>query len=506
MRISGYIGAEENGMPPCRVVDAAGYAVTPGFLDVHRHCDYAAVSEPDFGEIELSQGLTGVFGGNCGLGIAPSGELWRQSQYDYVEPCLGAVPSHVAYSKFGEYMDALDRADCPLHVGCFLGMGAVRAAVKGYESAPFTGRQMEEAAFLIREGLEAGAAGISMGIMYQPECYSTEDEVVTLLRTAAPYGRVLTCHIRGEGNNLVSSLEEVIGYAQKAELALNISHFKVTGMKNWGRGLTEAIALLEKKRDEGMDITVDFYPYAGGSTTLLSLIPLTFLENTLEETIAKLEKREGRQKLFDEIYREHPGWDNMVTSIGWERIVISSVREVTYRGLCGLSMREAAQRCGYDDPCELLCELMLSEQGKVGIVLMSMSMEDVETIARLPYASLISDALYGKSDCPHPRLYGAFPEFLTGFVFQKKLLSLEEAVKKMTRMPAERLGLQKRGRLAEGYYADLNIFRPDELKAPATYEKPRQLSHGIYCTFVDGICVRKQDKWEERCRASTFRL
>lgn len=470
-------------------IHAEGYLVTPGFIDVHRHCDYAAIADLHFGKLELAQGLTSVYGGNCGLGISPSRLENRRAQYDYVEPCLGKVPSELDYGHFGQYMEALEKAGRPLHVGSYIGTGAVKAAVKGYDKSPFTPRQMEEARALLREGLECGAAGVTMGLMYQPECYSTADEMVTLLQAAAPFSRVLNCHIRGEGDNLVSSVREAADLAERAGLPLNISHFKATGVRNWNSAIFQAIDVIEERRSRGMEITVDFYPYTGGATTLVSLIPLSCMKNTVEETAACLETGEGKAYLKKAIYGEHPGWDNMVTAIGWERILISSVVTPQYRKLCGKSMKDAAAECGYEDPCDLAAELMASEKGKVGILLMSMKESDLEQVMRLPYSALISDALYGNIDCPHPRLYGAFPEFIARYVREKRILPLEAAVAKMTAMPAERVRLKDRGRLKKGYFADINIFRLESIHSPASYERPCQYAEGIAYTFVDGKCV-----------------
>jgi len=477
-----------------KIIDATGMIVTPGFIDSHRHCDLAALYDPEFGTIELSQGLTSVVGSNCGLGIVPNTDAHRQEIYDYVEPCLGLAPEGLGLNSHKEYYEALQNRNMPLHVGSYIGTGTVKAAVKGYGKSPFTKKEMAEAKAYIHEGLEAGALGLSMGIMYQPECYSTEEEIIELLGAATPFNRPLSCHIRGEGDNLVPSIQEMIRICDEVGLPLNISHLKATGIKNWGKNIYEAIKLIEEARDKGQDVTADFYPYNGGSTTLLSLLPPTVMSDSIYDTLGQLDGPIGREKLQKEIYKEHIGWDNMVTSIGWERILISSVTKPGNQDIVGLNFKEASELRGYEEPSYFMTDLLVDEAGKVGIILMSMSQEDIDTVAKLPYTMLISDSLYGVSDSPHPRLYGSFPKFIREYVMERKIVSMETAIRKMTAMPAQLLRLDKRGMLKEGYYGDINIFMAEKLKDHALYSNSKQLSTGLSYVMVDGKLALIDDK------------
>lgn len=476
------------------IIDAAGLCVTPGFIDTHRHCDIDALYNPEFGSIELSQGLTTVIGGNCGLAPIPAPETYRKEIFDFIEPCLGIAPKQMKIEKFPEYLKALEEKPLPLQVGSYIGTGTLKAAIKGYGKSPFTKKEMNLAKAYIKEGLAAGAVGLSAGIMYQPECYSSFEEMTELFSAAASYQRPLACHIRGEGNNLLTSVKEIIEIAKIAEVPLNISHFKVTGVKNWGTVIDRAIELVEAARQKGQDITVDFYPYCGGSTTLLSLIPPTLMEENLNKTLAKLETAAGKENFMKEIYKEHSGWDNMVTAIGWERILISSVTKESNRKFSGMNFKEGAALAGYDEPGEFMCELLAQEMGKVGIIVLSMSLEDVDKVAKLPYSMVISDALYGVSDCPHPRLYGAFPKVLREFVRERKVLTMEEAIKKMTLLPADRLSIKDRGMIREGYYADLNLFQEELIRDDAVYEAPKKFSTGFHTVMVNGKTAISRDE------------
>ena len=230
------------------VIDASGLVVTPGFIDTHRHCDIDALYNPEFGRLEMAQGLTTVIGGNCGLAPIPAPKKYRRDIYDFIEPCLGIAPEDMAIERFGDYLEELGKRELPLHVGSLLATGTLKAAIRGYGKGPFTRPEMDQAKAYIREGLEAGAAGLSMGIMYQPECYSARAEMQELISAAAPFGRPLSCHIRGEGDNLVSSVKEIIEVTKEAGVPLNISHFKATGVKNWGKEIYQAIELIDAAR------------------------------------------------------------------------------------------------------------------------------------------------------------------------------------------------------------------------------------------------------------------
>lgn len=488
------------------VIDAKGLVVTPGFIDTHRHCDIDALYNPEFGRLEMAQGLTTVIGGNCGLAPIPAPKKYRRAIYDFIEPCLGIAPEEMALERFSDYLEELGKRDLPLHVGSLIATGTLKAAIKGYGKGPFTGPEMEQAKAYIREGLEAGAAGLSMGIMYQPECYSARAEIQELISAAVPFGRPLACHIRGEGDNLVSSVKEVIEVTGAAGVPLNISHFKATGVKNWGSEIYKAIELIDAARAAGQDVTVDFYPYCGGSTTLISLLPPAVMEDSVEMTLKKLGTERGKEELRREIYREHTGWDNMVTAIGWERILLSSVTKEANRKFTGKNFREAASLAGYEEPADFCSDLLAEEQGKVGIIVLSMSQEDVDTVARLPYSMVISDSLYGVSDCPHPRLYGSFPKIIREYVRERGVLTMEEAVKKMTLLPAKRLSLEGRGMIKEGYHADINVFDPEKVRDYAVYENPKQLCSGFRMIMVDGTIAVSDDLLLKRNCGSVIKL
>ena len=472
------------------VIDAAGRLVTPGFIDIHRHCDIMPFTNPQFGEIELRQGITTTLVGNCGLAPVPSVPETRCELYNYLEPVIGLMPKELAFATYDDYFQALEQAKLPINIGVLAGSDSIKIALKGFGNQAYTDAELEAARAQVRHALDLGAFGLTMGIMYQPECYSSREELTRVAAAAAGRKAVLCTHIRGEGNSLVESVDEVIEVAAQAGVALNISHFKATGVRNWNKKIFEAIRRIDQARTAGQDVTADFYPYDGGSTTLQSLLPPTVMADSLEKLIENLSGSDGRQRLREELGREHEGWDNMAGSIGWDRILVSSVTLEKNRFMLGQPIGTLAKAAGFREPSDLVADLLVEEQGKVGIIVLSMAQEDIDTVARLPYTMLISDALYGgDSQHAHPRLLGTTARFLQDYVQKRKVLPMAAAIQKMTSMPARRMGLTGRGLLKEGYQADILIFDPEQFQDHAGYTGSHELCTGLDLVLLGGVKV-----------------
>jgi N-acyl-D-amino-acid deacylase len=469
-----------------QVIDASGKAVTPGFIDIHRHCDIAAFTNPRFGEIELAQGITTTFVGNCGLAPVPSVPSWRKELYDYLEPVIGRLPEDMTFETYEDYRNALEAADLPVNMGFFAASDSIKVALKGFGNKAYTEEELIKAQEYVKSALAQGAFGVTLGIMYQPECYSNREELTAVVKAAGKVG-ILCTHIRGEGDSLVESVEEVIDVAAKAGVPLNISHLKSTGIKNWNRKIFEGIQRIEQARESGQDVTADFYPYDGGSTTLQSLLPPTIMEESFEALVKGLSGPEGKQRLRSELNKVHQGWDNMSESIGWDRIIISSVTLEKNAFMQGQTIGALAEKLGYEEPSGLVADLLVEENGKVGIIVLSMSQEDVDAVARLPFTLLISDSLYGgDGKNAHPRLLGATARFLNDFVIKRKVLSMEQAIRKMTYLPAKRMGLEDRGLLKPGYKADVLVFQPERFLDHADYTGKHDPCTGMELVLMGG--------------------
>ncbi|AEF86852.1 N-acyl-D-aspartate deacylase [Treponema primitia ZAS-2] len=479
-----------------QVIDARGKVVCPGFIDIHRHCDAAVFTDQDFGQIELAQGISTTVVGNCGMAPLPVDPRWKEEMYRYIRPVLGTVPHGLPLADYAAYTAGLKQLPLPLNMAFLAGAGAIETSLKGFSRAPLSAKELEKAKAFIAQAMDAGALGLSFGIMYQPEYFSSREELESLAREAGKRGGVLCTHIRGEGDSLAASVEEMIQVAGNAEIPLNISHLKATGIQNWGKTIFKAIDCIEQARARGQPVAADFYPYTGGSTTILSLLPPTVQADKPEALRAQLTAPGGRDFLKAELYKNHPGWDNMVTSIGWDRIILSSLSGGNHEQYLGKTMDEAARNEGYEDAADLLADLLL-DQETAGIIVLSMDQEDVDTIARLPWTVVISDSLYGGTPHPHPRLTGAFPKLLREYVRERKILSLKEAIHKMTGLAADRVGIKNRGRLAPGNYADIAIFKPECFTDQGDYLNPLRKAAGMDLVMVNGTIAWRQDKTEE---------
>ncbi|MCR5005291.1 MAG: amidohydrolase family protein [Clostridiales bacterium] len=465
-------------------IDAHGRLVTPGFIDIHRHCDIMPFYGTAYGTTMLRQGITTTVVGNCGISPTPAPEQ-TEEMYAYYEPVLGPLGNDLPRT-YPAFRAGLKDLQLPVDTAAMIGTGAVRIAVKGFSNSPWTADELEQGRALIEEAMKAGAPGVSLGIMYLPECYGTVEEFAALLEPVGRYDGVITTHIRGEGDSLVASVEEVIEIARRAGCALEISHFKSCGMKNWRHAIHEAIQRIEVARAAGQDVTCDFYPYAGGSTALTTMLPPAFVQGDLKSALERLGTEEGVLAFRRSVQQEWPDWDNYAISLGWDRILISGVILPEFESLRGLDMVTAAKQAGYKDAVSLAAAMMYKEQGRTAIINLSMSEQDVDTVAQLPYAILISDSIYADTKTPHPRMHGTFPKFLREYVRKKRLLTLEEAVHKMTQMPALRMRLKEKGVLVPGFAADLLLFDEATFTDRATYEDPARQAEGMDQVWIGG--------------------
>lgn len=473
------------------IFDASGCIVSPAFIDIHRHMD----AKPLLGsslETELRQGIATVVSGNCGFSLAPLSDPHAKQKLENDTPILGAYPESWRYT-FPEYMNALEESRPAVNAAAMIGLGAVRICLNGFSAAPLTRSQLERGRDMVAEALDAGAAGVSAGIMYLPEFYTTHDEYRMLLSPLKGGKKPLVTHIRGEGDSLVSSVAEVLQIAGEAECPLEISHFKSCGMRNWNREIHRAIELIENARASGQDVTVDFYPYLGGSTALTTMLPPAFVQGDMPAALLRLGTRQGVDELRAACAVTYPDWDNFAISLGWDRILIASA-EGENRQYIGMSVQDAAERFGYADAVELAAHLMHSENGRTAIINLSMDQRDVDTIARLEYSHVISDAIYADTDNPHPRMYGAFPRFFEDFVRRRKVLSAETAIRKMTAQPAGRMQLKKRGKLETGYFADVLVFDAESLQSQAEFSSPLHMGEGVRLLLVNGEIRVENDR------------
>jgi len=464
-------------------IDAGGQVVAPGFIDGHCHSDLMVLDDPR-SEIKLQQGVTTEVVGNCGMTPAPFAPQNLDLLRTYVEPVLGNTGREWRWETVEQYFDALLEAEPSENVATYVGHGTLRIAVMGFEDRPASGEELDRMKRLLEEALQAGVIGLSLGLMYAPGNYTPREELAELCSVLTRYDGLLATHIRGEGNSLIPSIEEVIWIAERSGVPLQISHLKAAGGGNWGR-VTRAMELIEEARSRVLDVTCDVYPYTAGSTSLTTLLPPWALEGGVSQTLERLGDPTSRKRIKAELRQEHDDWDNLVASTGWDSVYISSLSRGHDANLAGKNVLEVSESRGVD-PEDCMRDLLLEQDGKVSIVFFHMAGSDVEQVIGWERSLIASDSLHDQAEKPHPRLYGTFPHVLARYVREKKLLSLEEAVRKMTSFPARRFNLGKRGLIAPGYAADLVVFDPQTILDTATYEDPKHFPEGISHVLVNG--------------------
>jgi N-acyl-D-amino-acid deacylase len=340
----------------------------------------------------------------------------------------------------------------------------------------------------VLQGMAEGAVGISLGMVYMPCIFSRREELVRLFKACGRKGGFWVVHIRNGGDYLLESIDEVISMAREAEIPVHISHFKAAGKRNWFK-MEPALEALDRASSQGLDITFDIYPYTAGSTMFLAILPPWALAGGTAKTIQRLQDPSLRAQIQEQFINppppdpDGPSWDNQ-SSVGWENIFISSVVNQKNQWWVGKSVAAIATQEG-KDPAETALDILLAEEGRVGMILFSMDEEKMVMGLRHPLGMICTDGLLGGK--PHPRVYGTFPRVLGRYVRERRDMPLEEAVRKMTSLPARRLGLQDRGVLAPGKAADLVVFDPDNVMDRGTYEDPRQYPTGIRHVIVNGI-------------------
>ncbi|WP_082232983.1 N-acyl-D-amino-acid deacylase family protein [Halobacillus massiliensis] len=491
-----YVGPRSD-LQSKQVVDAKGSIVSPGFIDGHCHSDLMILDFPE-SEIKLQQGVTTEVVGNCGLAPVPVNPLYKDALQNYVEPVLGKANKDWQWQTISDYFNELDQSLISENVASYVAHGSLRIAVMGFDNRPPSREEMEEMKFILEQGMRAGAIGLSIGLLYSPGSYSTKEELSELCEIVAKYNGLFSTHIRGEGNNLIPSVKEVLWIAQKANVPLHISHLKAAGRRNWGKVL-EAMDLIDQARSKGMDVTCDVYPYSAGSTMLTTLLPPWSLEGGLGAVLKRLKNPQTREKIKQELKQEQEAWDNLVVSTGWDSVIISSVNSPALKQVEGKTVEEISRETG-KDPVDQAIDLLLEENGNIGIVFFHMDEQDVKHVMQYQNSLIASDSLTCYTGKPHPRLYGTFPRVFSKYVKEENILSLEDAVRKMTSFPARRFGLGKRGLLTVGYAADVVIFNFNEIEDTATYESPKNYPQGIEYVFVNGRLTTKEKKHTaEKC-------
>ena len=459
------------------VIDAKNLKVTPGFIDIHSHTDTGLFINPN-AESKIRQGVTTEVSGQDGSSVAPRKSQIDDEEYD--------VPNKT-WSSFPEFFKLLEKNKTAVNFVTFVGQGTLRGFVVGQDDRIATTEEIEQMKTLAREALDYGVFGISSGLEYTPGSFASTEEISELCKVMNTRGRIYSTHMRNEADTVLEAIREAIQIGKTAGVPVNISHLKLQGKANWNK-IDQAFALIENANKNGQKVTMDRYPYTAFSTGLSNLFPLWSRDGGKEQFLKRLQNKKDLVEIKKYVLSK------VASLSSWDAVLIAGVKKEENKKFEGRTIQKIVSESN-EDPFEFTRNLLLQENGNVSICGFGMSEENTSRILSHPLCMIASDAsaraTYGKlsEGNPHPRSYGTFPRFLGRYVRQNKIISLPEAIRKITYFPAETLGISDRGRIAKGMMADIACFDYENLIDKSDYVNPHQYSQGVQYVVVNGQVV-----------------
>ncbi len=463
-----------------KVVDASGLCVCPGFIDAHSHSEFTLLADGR-AEGKICQGITTEINGNCGLSAGP---LYDSA----LEQRMGELVKlniKERWNSLSDYLAILNKKKSAVNFLTLVGHGNLRASVVGYSNRRLTGGDKDRIFHLLRESLDSGAAGLSTGLVYPPGIYSDTSEIIELAQETAERGDIYTTHLRSEGSELLEAVDEAIKIGFESGIHVHISHLKTLDEKNWGK-ISEVFKRIHIAHEKGLNLTCDMYPYTASSTGLDVVLPLWAYEGGHEEELKII--RNKQERLTRDILRIH------TEKSYWENVKISSVNLNKNRWMEGKSLSDIGIFLK-KTPLKCLFEILLEEDLRVDAIFFSMNEDNLRSVLKCPYTMIGTDSAARSFDGitsrgkPHPRGFGSFPRVLGRYVRELGVIPLEEAVHKMTGLPAEIFRIKKRGIISEGFFADITVFDADKIMDKAGFDNPFEKPEGIYYVFVNGMPV-----------------
>ena len=480
-------------------LDCKGLAVAPGFIDTHSHSDLRVLDEPAL-PMKVRQGITLEVFGQDGISVAPVSAQDRAQVVEQLAGLDGRLSREWDWQSVGQYLDALDRARPALNCTFLIPHGQVRLHAMGMEDRRATPAELNAMQELTRQSMREGALGISTGLIYPPCCYADTAELIELARAVAEFDGIFVAHMRSESDYLEDAVAEMIEIGRESGARVHISHFKAAGRENWPR-IDGVLEMIRDAQTRGLRLTADQYPYIAGSTILGAILPPWAHAGGVEATLARLTSDDQRGQMRAEMLDRSPSrWDNFWKWSGPEGIIVSDIPSGHRAGLVGKNLAEAAalaRKAGrgvsQEAAIDFAFDLLAAERMGVGMISFSQSEEVVCKIMREPYVNVCTDGLLGGK--PHPRAYGTYPRILGRYVREQNLISLTQAVRKMSALAAETFQLNRYGRIADGMKANLVVFDPERVIDTATFQDSKQYPIGIEHVIVEGkvtICHGEQ--------------
>ena len=471
------------------IIDAKGLAVAPGFINMLAHSESSWIVDPR-SLSELKQGVTTQIFGELSMGPL-NDEMKRRLREQQ-----GDVKYDIEWTTLAEYLQYLEKRGVSQNFASFIGAATIRENVIGLENKPPTPAQLDQMRELVRREMESGALGITTALIYPPAFFAKTDELIELCKVAAKYKGKYTVHMRSEGNQLIEGVQETMLIGREAGLPVEIYHLKALGKDNWPK-MDQVIKMIEDARRQGLRITANMYTYTAGGTGLDSSMPPWVFDGGREAAYKRLQDPATRQKIADAVRTPTNDWENLYLAAGSpDRILLASFRSEKLKQYTGKTLAEVAKLRG-KDPVETIMDLVLEDRSRIGTIYFLMSEENIKKQIRLPWVSFGSDAasiapegVFLKSSA-HPRAYGNFARLLGKYVRDEKVISLTEAIRRLTGLPATNLELDHRGFLKPGIFADVVVFDPRTIADRATFENPHQFAVGVKDVFVNGVQVLK---------------
>jgi N-acyl-D-amino-acid deacylase len=467
------------------VVDADGLAVAPGFVNMLSWATESLIVDGR-SESEIRQGVTLEVMGE-GMSMGPLSDEVKAFQ----RRMQGDLDYEIEWTTLGEYLEYLEKRGVSPNVASFIGAANPRMNVIGFDDRKATPQELERMADQVRRAMEEGALGVASSLIYPPGSFADTAELVALVQAAAPYGGMYISHMRSESDRLLEALDELLTIARETGVRAEIYHLKAAGRENWPK-MDEVIATVEAARAEGLAITADMYTYTAGSTGLISAMPAWVQDGGYEAALERLRDPAIRGRIAEEMNEPSESWENLYLGSGSpDNILLVGFTSPELKPLTGKTVAEVAEIRG-TSPEETVMDLVLEDQGRVSAVYFMMSEEKVEEQIALPWVSFCSDApslapegAFLQSSV-HPRAYGNFARLLGSYVRERGVIPLQEAIRKLTSLPTETIRAEGRGRLSEGYFADVVVFDPEEIQDHSTYQDPHRFATGMVHVFVNG--------------------